>query len=195
MWNKRFNIVIYYLLPFYLVTKAVCPLWILLTAPHQWHLLPPSMLIELIDWPGAMPTTHAPDIDLVITFRASHPVSLNTTHVRTCARLSSSTCGSLRLSLMLASRLLADEEKPSVIPSSLQHVQRIIFIILSSENSECHCCLWLYLSNVYWPIKLFIVLVLIVVLSVFFCLTLRFYWKLLTEYVYNLPKQAPRVLW
>ena len=26
MWNKRFNIVIYYLLPLYLVTKAVCPL-------------------------------------------------------------------------------------------------------------------------------------------------------------------------
>jgi len=90
-----------------------------LTAPHQQHLLPPSMLIELVDWPSAMPTTHACDVDLVIAFRASRPASLKTTHVRTCARLSSSTCGSSRLSLMLASRLLANKEKPSVIPSSL----------------------------------------------------------------------------
>jgi len=71
----------------------------------------------LIDWPGTMPTTHAPDVDLV--------------NVRTCARLSSSTCSSSRLSLLLASRLLAEKEKPSVIPSSLRCVQRIIFIILS----------------------------------------------------------------
>jgi len=27
MWNKRFNIVIYCLLPLYLATKAICPLW------------------------------------------------------------------------------------------------------------------------------------------------------------------------
>jgi len=68
-----------------------------LTAPHQRHLLPPSTLIELVDWPSAMPTTHVPDVNLVITFRALHPASLNTTHVRTCARLSSSTRGSSRL--------------------------------------------------------------------------------------------------
>jgi len=44
------------------------------------------MLIKLIDWPGTMPTTHVPDVDLVIAFRASCPASLNTTHVRTLCK-------------------------------------------------------------------------------------------------------------
>jgi len=39
-----------------------------------------SMLIELVDWPGAMPTTHAPDIDLIITFRASCPGNISKCH-------------------------------------------------------------------------------------------------------------------
>ena len=59
-----------------------------------------SMLIELVDWPGAMPTTHH------LTSTSSSPsghcaqeMSLNATHIRTCTRLSSSTHGSLRPSL------------------------------------------------------------------------------------------------
>jgi len=39
-----------------------------------------SMLIELIDWPSTMPTTHAPNVDLVIAFRASHPGNVSKCH-------------------------------------------------------------------------------------------------------------------
>jgi len=39
-----------------------------------------SMLIKLIDWPGTMPTTHVPDINLVIAFRASCPGNISKCH-------------------------------------------------------------------------------------------------------------------
>jgi len=74
----------------------------------------------------------------------SQETSLNTTHIRTCARPSSSTHSSSRLSLTPASRLLADKEKPLIISLSLWRVQRTVFIILSGENGEHRCCLWLW---------------------------------------------------
>ena len=39
-----------------------------------------SMLIEFVDWPSAMPTTHVPNVDLVIAFRASHPGNVSKHH-------------------------------------------------------------------------------------------------------------------
>ena len=75
---------------------------------HQWHLLPLSVVLpgspcssSLLTGPTPCQPPMCPDINLVIAFRALHPgMSLNARHVRTCTRLSSSTCGSSRLSLM-----------------------------------------------------------------------------------------------
>jgi len=75
---------------------------------HQRHLLPCSMVLpgspcSLSSLTGPVPCQPP----MCLTSTPSSPsghhtqeMSLNTTHVRTCTRPSSSTCGSLRLSLM-----------------------------------------------------------------------------------------------
>jgi len=104
-----------------------------------------SMLIELVDWPApCQPPMHLTSTLSLPSGHRTQETSLNTTHIRTCTRPSNSTRSSSRLSLTLASRLLANKEKPLVISSSLWSVQRTVFIILSGKNSvRCHC-LWLW---------------------------------------------------
>ena len=112
-----------------------------------WQLLLPNVLYQW-QWQWRLnsatstapsPTLHAHRAHQLAWCHANHtctwrqpchhlqgivPASLNTTHVRTCARLSSSTCSSSRFSLMLASRLLADKEKlvmPTAQPRAMGH--------------------------------------------------------------------------
>jgi len=79
-------------------------------------------------------------------------------------------------------------------PTPVRYANGVVYTICSVCCFSCSVARSfidsiVFVYCVYWPIKLFLIL------SVFFCLTLRFYWKLLTKYVCDLPNQAPRVLW
>ena len=168
----------------------------------QWHLLPHSVVLPGSPCSSSSLTGPAPCQPpmhpmLTLSLPSGHrtqEMSLNATHIRTCTRPSSSTHSSSRLSLtaqFLSYRhycysMTCASYLPWPIPNSSKICKwgqnRVVYNYAKyTVITYCICPMCILTHKV--------------ILSVFFHLTLRFYRKLLTEYVCNLPNQAPRVLW